>query len=96
MKCGDYVFATKYEDGDPADGWAVGFFDGYLLKSGTNSRYLVVDNEGKQFRGNGFRKAEVISPDIGDSLIAKCKEYDSNWGEPGQINLWDELKKVQK
>jgi len=88
---GDYVFATKYGDGDPADGWAIGFYDG-LLSVGSQDRYMVVDNDGKQFRRNGFRRVENISGEIGELMIPIALSYDyPNWGEPGEINLWNIL-----
>ena len=91
---GDYVFATKYSDGDPADGWAVGFYDGILPKLG-GDRYMVVDGDGKQFRGNGFRAISVISAEVGEKMIAAAKTYDwPNWGEPGTVNLWDILRQI--
>lgn len=89
MEAGDYVFATKYSDGDPGDGWAIGFFDGMLPKV-TGDRYMVIDNNGKQFRGNGFRRAEVIPRDIGESLIKAMRAFDPpNMPTPGAVNAWD-------
>lgn len=66
---GDYVLATKYRDGDPFDGYAVGFFDSMLPKAG-GDRYMVVDGQGKQYRGNGFRRCERISHDLGSWIVA--------------------------
>jgi len=68
---GDYVFASKYEDGDPHDHFVVGFFDGMLVdKNGKETeRYMVIDGDGAQFRGNGFRRCEKISPSIGELIV---------------------------
>lgn len=72
---GDYVLATKYSDGDPGDQYAVGFYDGILPKIG-GDRYLVVDSQGRQFRGNGFRRVEPITPAEGRWLIAHFHEFE--------------------
>lgn len=94
LKKGDYVFATKYSDGDPGDGWAIGFFDRMLPKIGAD-RFMVVDNDGHQYRGNGFRRTEVISEEIGELFIPIAKSFDwPNWGKPGEVNLWDHLEKL--
>lgn len=73
MKKGDYVLATKYSDGDPGDPFCVGFFDSTYDHFG-ESRHLVVDNEGKQFRFNGFRRVEKISDAEGHYLVAHMSE----------------------
>ena len=61
---GDYVLATKYDDGDPGDHWAVGFFDSML-----GDRYMIVDGNGDQFRGNGFRRCEKITSEQGEWMV---------------------------
>ncbi len=65
IKKGDYVLATKYSDGDPGDHWCVGFYD--ELKWG--DRHIVLDNAGKPFRLNGFRRAQIIGDAEGQWLI---------------------------
>jgi len=90
LRVGDYVFATKYSDGDPADGWAIGFYEG-TLGGKSSPRYMVVDEHGRQFRGNGFRRIQAISPVVGEKMIVAAHKYDHNWGEPGEVNLWDVL-----
>jgi len=81
MEIGDYVFATKYSDGDPADGWAVGFYNGKLDKM--EDRFMVVDEEGKNIRGNGFRSIKVIPSDgAGIAIISYCMQFEyPNWPE---------------
>jgi hypothetical protein len=64
MNKGDYVLATKWNDGYPLDHWCIGFFDTML-----GDRFMVVDSEGKQFRGNGFRRAKKISARRGKFLL---------------------------
>ena len=68
IKPGDYVLATKFHDGDPGDHWVVGFFSGMLPKI-TGDRYMVVDADGNQFRGNGFRRIKRISYERGQWLL---------------------------
>ena len=61
-----YVLATKYADGDPQDHWYVGFVIGYTH----HGRYLNGDNEYQSQRANGFRRAEAITKEEGDALLA--------------------------
>lgn len=79
---GDYVLATKWRDGAPHDGWAVGFYD-HALEYKSETRYLVQDGEGRQFRGNGFRRVKNISAERGAWLLAHKSEI-----EQGARSLW--------
>ncbi len=65
---GDYVLATKYRDGDPCDQFCVGFYDS-SFSDGIGSRHMVVDSEGKQFRGNGFRRVARLSHRRGTWIV---------------------------
>ena len=65
MKKGDYVLATKYSDGDPGDQWCVGFYD----RLDYGDRHFIVNNDGKQFRANGFRRVQKIRDAEGHWLI---------------------------
>ena len=67
---GDYVLATKYRDGDTGDQYAVGFYDHEYDHFG-QTRFMVVNGDGKQYRGNGFRRCERITEDEGRWLIAR-------------------------
>ena len=67
MKIGQYVMASKYKDGDPYDGFCVGFFNGMLQKV-TEDRYMVVNTKGENYRGNGFRRCQKIAPHEGAYL----------------------------
>ena len=106
MNKGDYVFATKYSDGDPADGWAVGFYDGVLNKKTSEVRHLVVDNNGNQFRRNGFRRVEKITAQEGNILLQNLKKFDYDpsrhecpldaWGASGEVDLWDVLMSIRQ
>lgn len=62
---GDYVLATKWSDGDPCDHFCVGFFAGK-----DRDRYKVVDSDGNLFRGNGFRRCEIITQKEGESILS--------------------------
>lgn len=66
MKKGDYVLATKFNDGDPHDHWCVGFYDGKTR----DGRHLVRDSNGQQFRLNGFRRCSKINEECGRLLIS--------------------------
>lgn len=77
IKNGDYCIATKWQDGDPQDQWAVGFYSGLLPKS-TGDRHLVVDSEGHQFRANGFRRVEKISSERGALLVKLAKRIEQS------------------
>lgn len=85
---GDYVLATKYHDGDPMDQWVVGFFDAMLPKSG-GERYMVVDSEGNQFRGNGFRRVKKIDVDTGKWLLKHAPQI-----QLSDRSLWDWLEYI--
>lgn len=75
---GDYVLATKWHDGDPGDHFAIGIYS-HLH----GDRHYVLDSDGKQFRANGFRRAEVISRARGEWLLSKIKEI-----EEGSRSVW--------
>ncbi len=64
---GDYVLATKYNDGDTGDQYAIGFYECELPY--TPPRHKIVDNDGKQFRANGFRRVEKITEAEGRWMI---------------------------
>jgi hypothetical protein len=74
LTTGDYVLATKYSDGDPQDHWVIGFYAG-LTNSGRYDppRYDVVNGDGKQFRGNGFRRIKKITPERGRWMLENAR-----------------------
>ena len=85
LKINDYVLATKFDDGDPGDAWAVGYYAG---KEG--DRHMVNDAAGKQIRYNGYRRVGKIRADVGRWLLldaAKSLEK----SPPGTVNLWTML-----
>jgi len=79
VKLGDYVLATKYRDGDPQDHWAVGFYD-----REQDGRHYVVDGNGQQMRGNGFRRVAKISGERGAWLLHNARDIEQSgrsvWG----------------
>lgn len=87
VKVGDYVLATKYDDGDPCDHFFVGFVSGYTH----HKRYLIVDSEGNNQRANGFRRAEKITADEGRRLVEMMPEI----GDKPGPSLWWHLGKVR-
>ena len=98
MKPGDYVLATKYSDGDPGDSYCIGFYDGTLEKIG-ETRHMVVNGLGKQFRNNGHRRCEPITDAEGRWLVehfADFKPFEHGVDEHGEEvvvgwSVWDWL-----
>lgn len=60
--------ATKYADGDPGDQFCIGFYEGSYDHFG-QTRHLVVDNSGKSFRANGFRRVAKVSSRRGTWMV---------------------------
>lgn len=73
-KPGDYVLATKYNDGDPGDQFCVGFYKEAYKQCGFEPRHIVVDAEGNPFRANGFRRVKKISAERGAWIVKNLKE----------------------
>ena len=71
FELGDYVLASKYNDGDPGDHWAVGFYVGSF-----RDRHLVADSNGALYRYNGFRRMQHISPSRGAWMIEHIPDID--------------------
>jgi hypothetical protein len=92
MKVGDYVLATKYNDGDPCDQWAVGFYDGKL--AGSHDRHMVKDSNGFHLRANGFRRCEKISHDLGVWLLRVVPTMER--GCPPGVNIWNMIQDCAK
>ena len=80
---GDYVLATKYNDGDPQDHWCVGFYAGTAAKHYDPPRYDVVDANGKRFRGNGFRRVEKITHERGAWMLEHAQDI-----EQSGLSVW--------
>ena len=86
LEVGEYVIATKYSDGDPHDHWCLGFFDGITAPHYDPPRYNVVDSEGDQFRGNGFRRVEKIDAKRGKWMLDNARDI-----ELSGMSVWDIL-----
>jgi hypothetical protein len=84
---GEYVLATKYDDGDPCDHFFIGFVSGYTH----HGRYLIVDNDGRNQRHNGFRRAEPITAEEGAALVAMIPEIANKRGP----SLWWHLDRIR-
>ena len=69
---GDYVLATKYDDGDPGDHYCTGFYVGSF-----RDRHLVADSNGGLYRYNGFRRIEKIEPDEGNWMWSSTSRTSS-------------------
>lgn len=92
---GDYVLATKYQDGDPGDHFAVGWLKEIDDRYGQR-RYMVVDGDGKQFRANGFCRCEIITAERGEWLVNHFREIektkliqDDDGNLVGGRSVWD-------
>lgn len=83
---GSYVFATKYNDGDPGDAWAVGYYIGPA--ENRPGRHLVGDKCGKLFYGpKGFIRIRAnLNADVGRWLVENSKVLEAS--PPGSINMW--------
>ena len=79
MKKGEYVCATKYQDGDPRDPFCIGYF----REMTHHARFLIEDSSGKLFRANGFRRCQRISERVGAILVKGLKLI-----EQGSASVW--------
>lgn len=79
---GQYVLATKWNDGDPGDNWAVGYYD-----REENGRHFVVDGDGNNIRAGGYRRVGKISPEYGNWLLGQAAKVLEK-SPPGTVNLW--------
>jgi hypothetical protein len=78
---GDYVLATKYQDGDPGDPWALGFYAGI----NDRGRHLVKDGTGQLIRAGGYKRVGRVSEAIGRWLLTNADLLER---APSKINLW--------
>jgi len=89
LKKGDYVVATKYSDGSPNDHFCVGFYDSETHH--TKPRHMVVDENGVQFRHNGFGRVKRIRKDVGEKLVQNMKII-----EQGSKSVWSWVRKFER
>lgn len=85
LAVGDYVLATKYDDGDPGDPWALGWYHGER-----GGRHFVKDNAGNQIRPGGFRRVARVRKDVGRWLLEVAAQH-LELAPPGTVNLWTML-----
>lgn len=88
---GDYVLATKYDDGDPGDPWAIGFYSEPGPPAGDRARYRVTLADGSILYGpNGFRRVRRgLREDVGRWLLESATALERS--PPGTVNLWTML-----
>lgn len=84
IEAGDYVVATKWADGGLSDHWCVGVYD--CEKGG---RHFVKDANGKQFRFNGFRRVQKITPEESRWLLEIGWRLEGV--APGAATVWSLL-----
>ena len=90
ISIGDYVFATKWSDGDPCDPHAVGFVG---LIDAEQGRVVVNDAEGNVIYGhNGFRRAKKITAEEGQRMLAIMREVSDRYGP----SMWGHLRRVRQ
>ncbi len=90
------MLATKWDDGDPGDPWALGFYAGELDMGNDRSdikvapRHLVNNGAGQSIRPNGYRRVARIRKDVGAWLLnVAAKQLEQS--PPGTVNLWTML-----
>lgn len=82
-----YVLATKFEDGDPCDVFAVGYLSGML-----GDKYLVMAADGSSFRPSGFARAEPITQEEGAELPRLFPQITD---KPGP-SVWSHLQAMRR
>lgn len=92
LKSGDYVLATKNQDGDPCAQFCIGILgEIYQPFASYDDCYMVHDGCGKNFRSNGFRRAEKITAKEGQQLLKIFQVIDNVQGP----SLWWHLGKMR-
>ena len=76
---GEYCLATKWQDGEAWDHYAVGLYAGEIFPG----RHQVVGHDGKPYRANGFRRCEPITKEQGDFILHTPGISDTGF------RLWD-------
>ena len=77
LKSGDYVVGTVWNDGDPNDPWAIGWYVSSRIGSGV-TKHLISDNYGGLFRTDGFRRVKKISPEAGNFLLTNKEKIEQS------------------
>ena len=86
VQLGDYVLATKYHDGDPKDGFAIG----YVLNNVYPYRIQVRGSDGQQI-GGSYRRYKKIDGEFGQWIVKNIARI-----EDGSKSLWDYLEKYEQ
>ncbi len=85
VQLGDYVLATKYHDGDPKDGFAIGY-----VSNNTNPYRIQVRGSDGQQIGGSYRRYKKISGDFGQWLVKNLAHIEAD----GR-SLWDYVEKYE-
>lgn len=85
-KPGDYVLATKWNDGSMQDQWCVGFYS-----KAFKDRHIVTDTDGTPYRQSGFRRVEIITVEQGAELLSNSVEIASAY-----TSIWNWLRQSEE
>jgi hypothetical protein len=72
MEKGQYVLATKYDEGLAGDPWTIGFYSEY-----SEGCYYVVDPDDDSFQYEGFGRIEKISSKAGRWILANRQQIEA-------------------
>ena len=94
---GDYVLATKYQDGDPNDHFCVGFYRDMTWHSRFNIVFMPEGgdlwDDKNLVRHNGFRRAECIPKEEGDFIVFNIKNIEAR---TNSVWAWLRLFRMKK
>jgi hypothetical protein len=99
LKAGDYVIATEFNDGNPADRWSLGFFTGKVFNDGTDCKQYEVEvldniNCGKLVKCR-FGKVKKITRNVGLFMVERANYIGS--GLPGSFkSIWKHVDEAEK
>lgn len=69
---GDYVLATKYDDGSPNDGWCVGVYDEHYPERIHKAHKVLFQTNGKE-GFYCFTRVKRIRPEFGRLVVENIK-----------------------
>jgi len=91
---GDYVVATEWESGLLTECVGIGFVESEIIASAerAHKRWFLMDQNGKPFKRNGFRRAEKITEEEGFYLISILPEIGNQVGP----SIWFHLERFRE
>jgi len=92
VSLGDYVLASKWSDGKLCDPWSIGILS-EIVYVYDKPRYLIADLDGNLISETMHRRAERISPTVGDELLILNKKHDWEFNCPMR-SIWGMKKMV--